>query len=215
MNGNKNDPTVDWNKGSASLDDSGADDKTRPMDLNNDNPGGGKMNVSAGDPDKTRIVGAQRNPSMAERFDPMVDPVVGWLVVVAGVGKGTYRPIGNGQNVVGRGDEARVKLVYGAGYVALEGATQAVNVALENHYDGEISRSHFIVIYDQESRKFFIVNSPGSTNLTYLKGQDAPLMTPTELKPFDRIRAGKTELLFVPLCHAWDDGRPGFDWKDT
>lgn len=215
MNGNKNDPTVDWNKGSASLDDSGADDVTRPMDIKNDNPGVGKMKVSAGDSNKTMIVGAQRNQKMAEGFDPMRDPVVGWLVVVAGVGKGTHRPIGIGQNVVGRGDEARIKMLYGAGYVAHEGATQAVDLALESHYDGEISRSHFIIVYDQESRKFFVMNSPDSTNLTYLKGKDAPLMTPTELNPFDRIRAGKTELMFVPLCHPGDDNRPGFDWKDT
>tara|TARA_B100000678_G_C18186891_1_gene493577 strand:+ start:611 stop:1132 length:522 start_codon:yes stop_codon:yes gene_type:complete len=170
---------------------------------------------SSSDNNKTRVVGAQRNPKMAERFDPMVDPVVGWLVVTSGVGKGTHRPIGNGQNTVGRGEDARIKLVYGAGYIAHEGATQAIDLSFESHYDGEISRIHFIILYDQESRRFYIQNAQNSTNLTYLKGSDAPLMVPTELKPFDRIRAGKTELMFVPLCHPGDDDRPGFDWKDT
>ena len=214
MNGNKNDPTQ-WNRGSANLGDFDADAVTQPMDVKKDKPRGGNMSGSSGDGNKTQIIGAQRNPNMAEAFDPMRDPVVGWLVVVAGVGKGTHRPIGNGQNTVGRGDNARVKLVYGAGYVAQEGATQAVDLALESHYDGSISRVHFMVLYDQESRRFFIQNSPESTNLTYLKGHDAPLMSPTELKPFDRIRACKTELMFVPLCHPGDDNRPGFDWKDT
>lgn len=191
----------------------GADGVTRPM-------GGGDDNRAKNSPDggqRTQVIGSQRTPEMAEAFDPMRDPVVGWLVIVGGVGKGTHRPIGYGQNSVGRGEDARVKLVYGAALTLKEGATQVMNVGLESHYDGSISRKHFILSYDERSRKFYIQNSPDSTNMTYIKsgGNDDPVLAPRELKPFDRIQAGKTELMFVPLCHRGDGDSAGFDWKDT
>ena len=217
MGDNRDGPTRPWDGGSAGFENADSDGVTRPMAPGRVKAEDNRMHQGSDGNPKTMVVGGQRTPDMAEAFDPMRDPVVGWLVVVAGVGKGTHRPLGYGQNTVGRGDEARVKLIYGAAFTLKEGATQVVNVGLESHFDGSISRKHFIVSYDERSRKFFIQNSPDSTNMTYIKdgGNDDPVMAPRELKPFDRIQVGKTELMFVPLCHRGDDDRVGFDWKDT
>jgi len=221
MTDNRDGPTRPWDSGSGSagLNDAGADGVTRPAPggrpmSSNYGQNGNQSGSSGGDP-RTIPIGAQRTPEMAEAFDPMRDPVVGWLVVVSGVGKGTHRPLGYGQNTVGRGEDARVKLIYGAAFTMKEGATQVVDFGLESHYDGTLGRKHFIITYDERSRKFFIQNSQDSINLTYIKGEDDPLMTPRELESFDRIQVGKTELMFVALCRRGNDDNAGFDWKDT
>jgi hypothetical protein len=216
MTDNREGVTKPWSGGGAGLNDAGPDGVTRPASSNQYGAAGRNSNAGAsnGDP-KTIPVGAQRTPDMAEAFDPMRDPVVAWLVIVSGVGKGTHRPLGYGQNIVGRGEDARVKLVYGAAFTLKEGATQEVDVGLESHYDGSIARKHFVITYDIRTRKYFVQNSQESTNLTYIKGEDDPLMSPREIKSFDRIQIGNTELMFVALCHRGADDEPGFDWKDT
>src|SRR5262249_42710962 len=41
------------------------------------------------------------------------DPVVGWLVVVGGPGLGSFRPIFEGNNAVGRGKDQRIPIDFG------------------------------------------------------------------------------------------------------
>jgi FHA domain len=214
MSDKREEPTRPWKSGGVGLGDAGPDGVTRPDSPSSGAGGRREAPSSSGDP-KTIPVGAQVTPNVAEAFDPMRDPVVGWLVVVAGTGKGTHRPLGIGQNVIGRGDDARVKLIYGAALKLMEGATQVIDVGLESHTDAAVGRKHCIITYDNRSRKFFIQNSPDSTNLTYIKGMVEPLMVPRELNAFDRIQMGNTELMFVPLCHQATDESAGFDWKDT
>ncbi|MBI1187446.1 MAG: FHA domain-containing protein [Alphaproteobacteria bacterium] len=215
MSDNRDGPTRPM--GAAGYEPGVADGVTRPMGGATPPAGEGRA-PAASNRNTTQVIGAQRTPEMQEEFDPMRDPVVGWLVVVAGVGRGTHRALGYGQNTVGRGDDARVKLIYGAAGLKIgEGATQIINAAYEKHYDGSVSRKHFIISYDERSRRFFIEKSPDSTNMTYIKdgGSEEPIMAPRELKPFDRIQVGRSELLFVPLCHRGEGDNPGFDWKDT
>ena len=116
----------------------------------------------------------------------MDDPVVGWLVIVEGPGKGRAVQLGYGSNSLGRGATDRVKLDFG---------------------DDQISRNgHAVVAYDPRGRKFYVQHG-GGTNLTYLG--DKPVLTPAELPPQGRIRIGNTVLQFVPFCGT------EFDWQDS
>lgn len=118
--------------------------------------------------------------------DAMADPVVGWLVVVDGPGKGNYLKLGNGQNSIGRGNSERIKLDFG---------------------DDQISRSnHAMLTFDPRGGEFYIQQGSG-TNLAYLN--DSPVLAPTKLSTGSRITLGNTSLLFVPLCgenFSWDKG---------
>lgn len=146
-----------------------------------------------GDDEKTRLVGgrAQRSDKGAPRENAeegrgMDDPVVGWLVIVEGPGKGRSVQLGYGSNSLGRGATDRVKLDFG---------------------DDQISRNgHAVVTYDPRGRKFYVQHG-GGTNLTYLG--DDPVLAPTELPAQGRIGIGNTVLRFVPFCGT------EFDWQDS
>ena len=117
--------------------------------------------------------------------DPMVDPPVGWLVVIEGPGKGRVVTLGMGVNSIGRARTERVSLDYG---------------------DATISRTHHgAITYDPRGRKFY-VQPGGGTNLAY--ANDEPVLVPRELRPSTRLQMGNTVLRFVPLCgddFSWDD----------
>jgi hypothetical protein len=111
------------------------------------------------------------------------EPVVGWLVVVEGPGKGKSVKLGYGMNSIGRGAEERVSLDFG---------------------DEEISRhAHAMLTYDAKGRKFYIQHG-GGTNLTYLG--ESPVLQPHEIKGKEIIGLGKTQLCFIPFCG------PDFEW---
>ncbi|HEX7008182.1 MAG TPA: FHA domain-containing protein, partial [Alphaproteobacteria bacterium] len=143
--------------------------------------------AGAGDEPKTQLMGTRR-PAGAEaaaKRDGMEDPVVGWLVVVDGPGKGISVPLGYGMNSIGRSPTDRVSLDFG---------------------DQQISRtSHAIVTYDPRGRKFFVQHG-GGRNLTYMG--DQPVLTPIELHGGEEILLGETKLRFVPFCGK------DFDWHD-
>lgn len=160
-------------------------------------------------PDQTRIIrrddlGAKAGPvvddsrtvlvrrssaSVAGEASPAEDlaegPVVGWLVVVEGPGRGKSVTLGYGMNPIGREASNRVCLPFG---------------------DMQISRTkHATVTYDPRGRKFFIQHGE-SSNLTYVAEQ--PVLTPVELQSGELIRLGDTTVLkFIPLCgddFNWD-----------
>lgn len=114
------------------------------------------------------------------------EPVVGWLVAISGPHFGKSFALVSGKNTIGR--ETGNKIV------------------LEK--DPGVSRSiHFLVIFDPLNRSFYV--QPGeitSNGLTYLN--DVFLKSTEDLKAKDVILAGRTKLLFVPLCggdFAWED----------
>ena len=154
-------------------------------------PQGGEESAAAeqqvGEEEKTRLVGGRRTDEEHTEADrAMDDPVVGWLVVVEGPGKGHAMQLGYGSNPLGRGATDRVKLDFG---------------------DDQISRNgHAVVTYDPRGRKFYLQHG-GGTNLTYLG--DQPVLAPAELSALSHISIGNTVLRFVPLCGA------EFDWQDT
>ena len=135
------------------------------------------------DPDTELVVG-RRQQADAERLQgqavvdsAMKDPVVGWLVVIAGPGKGRGLKLGSGSNSMGRGTTNRVILDFG---------------------DRQISQSnHATVNYDPRGRRFYLQHGSGK-NLTYLNKQ--PVLAPVELKPLSHISLGDTVLRFVPFC---------------
>ena len=142
--------------------------------------------------EQTRLVGARRNKDKddkmqerAKQADAMLDPVVGWLVVVHGPGAGNSVRLSYGMNAIGRDKESQVTLDFG---------------------DDQITRiGHANLIYDPKNCKYYIQHG-GGNNLTYLN--DAPVLAPTELKGQEHIVLGDTTLRFMPLCGE------DFDWND-
>ena len=155
--------------------------------------GESRASTNVGEEERTRLMGGRRRQEDEERRQERIaedrgmdDPVVGWLVVVEGPGKGRAVQLGYGSNSLGRGATDRVKLDFG---------------------DDQISRNgHAVVTYDPRGRKFYVQHG-GGTNLTYLG--DQPVLSPTELSVLSHIGIGNTILRFVPLCGA------EFDWQDT
>lgn len=108
----------------------------------------------------------------------LIDPVVGWLVITEGPGKGKSLIIGSGQNSLGRDADNRISLDYG---------------------DKSIShKKHIMISYDPRAKQFMAV--PGdSANLSYIN--ETALFVPTPLHDYAAIRlTDDTVLTFVPFC---------------
>lgn len=135
------------------------------------------------DPGHTRIL----RPVGASVEDIKSDPVVGWLVVLSGPGKGNFRPIYSGSNTIGRSSSQRIPIDFGD--------------------DAISSEKQAFLVYDGRKRQFQLVPNLERPNLVHLN--DSALLANGELKPHDKITLGATMLLFVPLCG------PEFDWSDV
>ena len=112
-----------------------------------------------------------------------IDPVVGWLVCVKGPDRGRDYRIRSERNFIGRSEKMDICI---AG-------------------DNSISRDrHAVVTYNPNKNSFKL--SPGETNgMVCVNGEDVESLT--DLKPYDRIRLGETELLFIPFCgenYQWE-----------
>jgi hypothetical protein len=114
---------------------------------------------------------------------------VGWLVIMAGPGRGHSLTLGFGMNHIGRSATNRLVMDFG---------------------DEEISRkTHTTVTYDPRGRKFYVQPGPDAMNLTYLgeEGATQPVLTPTEITGGETISLGRTRLKFVAFCgrnFSWD-----------
>lgn len=138
----------------------------------------------------TKLVGPTRRSTRSGEVAPGEegenDPVVGWLVIVAGPGRGQARRLGYGQNSIGREKSERVPLDFG---------------------DAGISRSkHCFVLYDPRRRAFHVRPGDGA-NLTYLNGEVLAEARP--LATGNMIEIGDTKLRFVALCG------PDFEWQEN
>lgn len=107
--------------------------------------------------------------------DALSGLVVGWLVVIAGPGRGQALPLGYGVNDIGRGPSARIRLDFGDATIAAE--NQAA------------------IIYTMRSRHFYLQSVAAET---WLNGQ--PVRESVELKGGETLRIGQTRLRFAPLC---------------
>ncbi len=129
--------------------------------------------------DAPRFSGAPGQDDMTVHYFQKVigaEPVVGWLVCVAGVHCGEDFKIKSGRNFIGRSGN--------------------MNISLSG--DAAVSRDkHAILSYAPQGNSFLI--QPGdSSALCYLNGE--PLLVPTKLKLNDLITLGETDLMFVPFC---------------
>ena len=110
------------------------------------------------------------------RISEYTDPVVGWLICIAGPNIGRDYRIGAGTNSIGRDGSNRIA-VFG---------------------DNSISRDkHCMVIYEPKKMQFFL-KAGDSTGLTYLNEEYVTDMTP--LKAGDVLEIGASKFYFFPLC---------------
>ncbi|MGN0610498.1 MAG: FHA domain-containing protein [Ruminiclostridium sp.] len=113
-----------------------------------------------------------------------VDPVVGWLVCIAGSHFGESFSIKAGKNTIGRNAENHIVLAQ----------------------DNSVSRTaHASVVYEPKKHDFYL--KPGdSSGLTYLNNEY--IDETKKLTEHDIIELGGTKLMFVPLCNekfSWEE----------
>ena len=112
------------------------------------------------------------------------EPVVGWLVCVAGVHFGECFSIYAGKNSIGRNGDNRIVIPS----------------------DNSISRSkHALIVYEPKKRNFYL--QPGdSSGLTYLN--DDYITESHKITLRDIIELGDSKFMFIPLCcetFSWED----------
>ncbi len=109
------------------------------------------------------------------------EPVVGWMVCINGASKGEDYRLRSGYNYIGR---------------------EQGDVTIPE--DGTISRArHAMVAYDPQGGMFFAGPVEGR-NIIRLNGK--PLFAAAEIKSYDVLTVGSTELMLISLC-----GKE-FDW---
>lgn len=103
------------------------------------------------------------------------NPVVGWLVITSGFQMGRDFVLKTGQNFIGRSVD--------------------MDIMLE---DASVSRDkHAVVVFDPKSNMFLV--APGDAHgLCYING--AVVLQAQQIKAYDIISVGKTDLTFVPFC---------------
>ena len=114
------------------------------------------------------------------------DPVVGFLVVVGGPGLGSFRPVFEGNNTLGRSADNRVPLDFGDDTISAE--------------------AQAYVRYDSNDRSFLFVPNLAKTNVVSVN--DKRPTGAVELKAMDVITLGRTQVAFVPFCGS------DFDWSE-
>ncbi|MEM9498381.1 MAG: FHA domain-containing protein [Pseudomonadota bacterium] len=111
---------------------------------------------------------------------------VGWLIVIAGPGRGHAITLFDGVSQIGRGESQAVRLDFG---------------------DSSVSReNHAAIAFDSEQNTFFIGHG-GKSNLVRVNNR--PVLSTQPLSSGDTIRLGETSLRFIGLCG------PDFSWCDA
>jgi len=127
-----------------------------------------------------------RGRQEVERGNFNQDPVVGWVVVVGGPGIGSFRPVFEGNNTVGRSKSNRVAIDFGDETISAE----------EQAY----------IRYDSADRSFLFVPNMAKTNVVSVN--DKRPATAVSLQSMDVITMGRTQMVFVAFCG------PEFDWGE-
>jgi hypothetical protein len=112
-----------------------------------------------------------------------IDPVVGWLVCVAGPDRGVDFRIKAEKNFIGRG--------------------AAMDICIA--HDDSVSRENHAVVSYNPKKHVFKLHPGESRGLVYLNGDE--IDAAADLKAGDKIELGQSTLMFVPLC-----GKT-FDWE--
>lgn len=171
-------PLVDFAEGNGSV---GETDPVEPMD------GDYEPTVRYEEEDDGHTVPDYLGVAPAGEGKAAIIPVTGWLVCVAGPGKGTDYRLHGGYNQIGRGRGLDVMVIG----------------------DPKISEKPMAwIAYDPVSRTFAIGANAGTTNFFYLNGKPLYANQTVGLAPHDRVRMGDTTLIFQPLCGA------DFSWEE-
>lgn len=114
-----------------------------------------------------------------------IDPVVGWLVCIAGNDRGADFRIHPEKNTIGRSEGNDIRIAK----------------------DQTVSReNHATIVYDPKKKNFRIL-AGGGRGLVYVNDEVIDFSSP--LKANDIIELGETKLMFVPLCGEH------FDWDQV
>jgi hypothetical protein len=137
-------------------------------------------------PEVTRVLAVEPAPEANEPLENAqpTNPVVGWLVVVDGPGRGKDLSFAVGMNAIGRGDDNDVVVDFGD--------------------DEIVSEAHAYIVYDEEGRSFHATHA-GQNSVVRLNNE--PLLEAKGIKSGDQLRIGQTTLRLVTLCGA------DFDWS--
>ena len=141
----------------------------------------GAATGGSSDDGKTRIFGGSEKDLKFHQ-----EPVVGWLVVVAGPGLGAYRPIYMGSNTIGSDPGQRIPIDFGDEFISRQ----------EQAY----------IRYDADDRQFLFIPNLAKANVVSV--DDVKPTSAVRLMPYDIIAMGNTKLAFVPFCGEQ------FDWSD-
>lgn len=137
----------------------------------------------AASPERTQVLRGKPKVAVGA-FDQ--DPVVGWLVIIGGPGLGSFRPVFEGNNTIGRSASQRIPIDFGDDAISSE----------EQAY----------LRYDSAERGFLFVPNLAKTNIVSVNGKRPTAAVP--LVAMDVIAMGRTQLVFVPFCGA------EFDWSE-
>lgn len=137
-------------------------------------------------PEKTIDPGDNGAVTIGYFGEVSTEPVVGWLVAIAGEHFGQDFKLKTGRNFVGR----------------------SANMDVSLSKDGSISREkHAVVLYEPRGNVFLV--QPGDAKeLFYLN--DKVVLTATEINVNDVLSLGNTKLLFIPCCSEkfnWDSAK--------
>lgn len=152
-------------------------------------PARGRSGPSAGRV-KTRLLGFNGDMTARDPFDHAARSggrssfPVGWLVIVAGPGRGQAFTLSPGVSHIGRGEDQAIRLDFG---------------------DTAISRSnHAAVAYDPETGSFYLGHG-GKANMVRLNNR--PVLSTEPMTHGAMIRIGETTLRFAAFCDGdfnWD-----------
>ena len=134
-------------------------------------------------PARTQLV---RGKQQVKRGQFHQDPVVGWLVIVGGLGMGAFRPIYEGNNTIGRSSSQRIPLDFG---------DEAIS-----------SEEQAFIRYNSAERSFLFVPNLAKTNVVSVNNKRPTAAV--ELAAMDVITIGRTQAVFVPFCGS------DFDWAE-
>ncbi|MEM9267496.1 MAG: FHA domain-containing protein [Pseudomonadota bacterium] len=148
-----------------------------------------KTRVVENAPEKTQLYypGMEAELGDNAKFTGETDPVVGWLVVIKGPGLGQSVNIGIGMNTLGRDESERISLPFGDTLMS--------------------AKDHARIIYDDDSRGFFIAHGSGKS-ITKVDGQMVANTLPLPDRSLIELTK-TTHVRFVSFCDEQ------FDWADV
>ena len=154
--------------------------KTMPLiDTPDDKPFPATMPVDTESKAAPASPGAMGVTVALDQNDSGISPVRGWLVVIDGEKAGTCFNIHGEQNSIGRG------------------AKYDINISFDKAVSSD---GNAVIAFDSMNVKFFIspILGKGKNNIYY---NDGMLLSPTELKDYDKIKMGSTTFVFRSFCN--------------